>query len=141
PYTGGTAVNSGVLSIAADGNLGSTSGALTLNGGTLKVTGTGAATALAAGRSVVLGSSGGTIDSSGLGAAGGNVTTVASVLSGSGPLTLKAHGDTSDSGGGSGSLLALSGANTFAGTVTVASGLVDAASNFGNSANAIAVTG
>jgi len=37
-YTGGTVVNAGTLSIASDNNLGATSGALTLNGGTLQVT-------------------------------------------------------------------------------------------------------
>jgi autotransporter-associated beta strand protein len=140
-YTGGTTVAAGVLSIAADGALGATSGALTLNGGTLQFTGTGAVTALNLNRSVVLGSSGGTIDTSGLGAGFGNVTTVASPISGSGPLTLMAHGDTSDSGGRSNSDLILTGPNTFTGTVTIASGMVDAASNFGDAGNAIVITG
>jgi autotransporter-associated beta strand protein len=140
-YTGGTTVSAGVLSIAADGNLGLGAGSLTLNGGTLQFTGAGSATALIAGRFLHVGSSGGTIDTSGLGATTGNVTTIASIITGSGPLTLAAHGDTSDDGGNSNSLLTFSGPSTFTGTVTITSGLVDAASScFGNAANAIIIT-
>ena len=38
-YTGGTTITSGTLSVASDANLGSTAGAITLNGGTLDYTG------------------------------------------------------------------------------------------------------
>jgi fibronectin-binding autotransporter adhesin len=140
-YTRGTKVTGGVLSIAADGALGGASAALTLNGGTLQFTGTGAVSALGASRPVSLGTSGGTIDTSGLGALTGNVITIPSVISGTGPLTLNAHGDTSDTGNGSSSELVLSGANTVTGTVTINSGLVDAGSNFGNAANTISING
>ena len=113
-----------------------------LNGGTLQFTGAGSVTALIANRILTVGSSGGTIDTSGLGAGTGNVTTIASIIGGSGPLTLAAHGDTSDDGGNSNSLLTFSGPSTFTGTVTITSGLVDAASScFGNAANAITITG
>ncbi|MFT4119134.1 autotransporter-associated beta strand repeat-containing protein, partial [Bradyrhizobium sp.] len=37
-YSGGTAINGGVLSVAADNSLGAASGALSLNGGTLAAT-------------------------------------------------------------------------------------------------------
>ncbi|HEY1378783.1 MAG TPA: autotransporter-associated beta strand repeat-containing protein [Gemmataceae bacterium] len=135
-YSGGTTVTGGVLSIAGDGTLGSTSGGLTLNGGTLKITGPASGGALSGSRSVILGASGGTIDTSAL-----HVTAIPSVMSGTGPLTLAAQGNTSDTGETSFDKLVLSGANTFTGTVTITSGLVDAASNFGNPANAIAIAG
>ncbi len=63
-----------------------------LNGGTLQFTGAGSVTALIANRILTVGSLGGTIDTSGLGAGTGNVTTIASIIGGSGPLTLAAHG-------------------------------------------------
>ncbi len=138
---GGVSVTGGTLSVAADGALGTPSGGVTLNGGTLRLTGTGVITEVSGSRTLTLGSSGGTIDTSGLGAVFGNIISVGSTISGSGPLTLNAHGDTSDSGNGSDSFLILTGANTFTGTVTINSGLVDATSNLGNSANQITING
>jgi autotransporter-associated beta strand protein len=140
-YLGGTTVSAGAVAISADGNLGAAAAGLTLNGGTLVFTGTGSVTAVSSSRAVTLGASGGTIDTSNLGASAGNVTTVAAAIGGTGNLALNAHGDTSDTGGGSNSLLTLSGANTFTGTVTVNSGVVDANSNFGNAANGITING
>ncbi len=138
---GGVSVTGGTLSVAADGALGTPNGGVSLNGGTLRLTGTGVITEVSGSRMLTLGSSGGTIDTSGLGAAFGNIVLVGSTISGSGPLTLNAHGDTSDTGNGSDSDLILTGVNTFTGTVTINSGLVDAISNLGNSANQITING
>lgn len=43
-YSGGTAINSGTLSVASDSNLGAAAGALSLDGGTLEATGSFATT-------------------------------------------------------------------------------------------------
>jgi fibronectin-binding autotransporter adhesin len=58
-YTGGTLVKAGTLSVASDAALGNASGALTLDGGALKVTGS---TFSTLSRGVTLGSGGGTFD-------------------------------------------------------------------------------
>lgn len=134
-------VTGGFLSISADSALGPTSNGVGLNGGTLQLTGGGVITELAAGRTITIGSSGGTFDTSALGAGGGNVITIASPIVGNGPVTLNANGDTSNSGNGSNSELMLNGADTFLGNVTIGSGVVDASSTFGNSANTISIAG
>jgi outer membrane autotransporter protein len=107
-YAGGTTITGGAVSIAADANLGNAAGALTLNGGVLQVTGT-TLTQLA--RNVVLGTAGGGFDI----ADAGNSFTVTQPLSGPGAL--------SKAGAGT---LVLSGANTYAGATTVASGTLRA---------------
>ena len=140
-YGGGTTINGGTLSVSADGDFGNSAGGVTFNGGVLQVTGTGDIAALSASRLVTIQSGGATIDTSGLGAGTGNIVTIAPVIGGTGPLTLNAHGDTSDTGNSSSSELILSGANTFTGTVTINSGLVDAVSGFGNAANTITIAG
>ena len=101
-YTGGTTVNSGsTLSIAAANNIGS--GLLTLAGGALTTTNTGAITL----NSVAMTNAGATI---GVANAGGR-TTITSALSGSGALTVNGAGT-----------LVLSGANTYTGATTITSG-------------------
>jgi fibronectin-binding autotransporter adhesin len=81
-YTGGTTLNTdGTVSISSDGNLGATSGALTMNGGTLEVTGT-TDNALNPARTFNFGALGGTfqIDDA------GNTFTVSQNLSGTGTI-------------------------------------------------------
>ncbi len=99
-YTGTTTVNSGILSISKDANLGTAPGAatansLTLNGGTLQVTGTTANNAggtIVANRGITLGAAGGTINVASLdsGDIGGTVNDVnySGQITGSGNLTI-----------------------------------------------------
>ncbi len=58
-YSGGTNINAGTLSVAADGHLGNTAADLTLNGGTLAVT---TGFTMNTSRDIAIGSSGGTIN-------------------------------------------------------------------------------
>jgi fibronectin-binding autotransporter adhesin len=103
-YSGGTTLEGGTISIASDGNLGDASGALTLNGGVLQVTGTGL-TQLA--RDIVFGPKGGGFDI----AAAANTFTVTQSFSGTGSL----------SKAGAGTLL-LTNTHTYAGATTVSGG-------------------
>jgi autotransporter-associated beta strand protein len=85
-YTGGTAVSSGILQIAADNNLGAAGGGLALDGGTLRIAPDVAPVFSA--RSVLLGAGGGTIDvSNSLYGIGGPIT-------GTGQLTVTGKGGT-----------------------------------------------
>ena len=78
-YTGGTTIQSGILSIPSDSSLGNTSGPITINGGTLQAIGTVNSPAT---RPYIIGASGGTIDTNskamfiqgGLSSNGGNLT-------------------------------------------------------------------
>ena len=97
-YTGGTVVAGGTLSVSSDANLGAASGAVTLNGGTLRTT-----AAFGTARAIGL---------------AGNATlqtdadlTVSTAIGGSGTLTKT----------GAGALI-LSGANTYAGGTVVSAG-------------------
>ncbi len=93
--------------------------------------------------------SGGSIDISGgsifntsvLGGTGGFQLTWNPAIIGTGDLTLAAHGDLSAGGGSSNSFLNLTGASTFTGQVTITSGVVHAASNFGDAANEVLLDG
>ncbi len=143
-FTGKTAVNGGVLAIGADNRLGTAPAApvddqLTLNGGTLRFTAGGQT--LAANRGVTIGASGATLDTDGLADGSGNTTTIAGKITGAGPLTIKANGDQSNSGGGSNTLGVdlQNAANDFTGDITVTSGFLSYASNaaLGNAANTI----
>ena len=62
-------------------------------------------------------------------------------ITGTGDLTIEAHGSTADAPGTNNSNLTLSGANDFTGTVTILSGLVNLASDFGASANTLILDG
>lgn len=84
---------------------------------------------------------GATFDTSALGIATGKSLVWNPVVTGTGALTLKAHGSTADTGGGSNSELTLSGANDFIGTVTITGGLVSLASGFGDASNTIVLDG
>lgn len=144
-YTGKTSISGGTVSIAADSGLGAAPGSvvadqLTLNGGTLRVTGVNQT--LNANRGITLGASGGTFDTSSQ--ATSATTTLSGIIAGTGPLTLKSNGDLTPTGGGAGGLgIKLNATNTFTGDVTITSGLVSYASNasFGNSANNIVLNG
>ncbi len=71
-----------------------------------------------------------------------NALTWSSQITGTGGLTLNAHGDTSATGGGFGGFLHLSSlTSNFTGGVTIGSGVVRADSNFGDAGNAITLNG
>lgn len=101
-YSGGTTINAGAISVAADTGLGNASGTLTLNGGTFTTTKT-----LASARAVVLGTKGGVIS------AGGTTLTLSGTISGPGFLT-KIGTKT----------LALTGTNSYLGGTTNAAGTI-----------------
>jgi len=107
-YTGGTRIAEGAISISAEGNLGATSGALELDGGMLKVTGT---TLTGLTRTIYLGSNGGGFDI----ADPANTFTVTQSFSGSGKFTKAGAGT-----------LVLSGTNTYTGTTVVSNGILRA---------------
>ena len=106
-YTGGTSVQGGTLSVAADNNLGSATGGVTLNGSTLRVTGTAFNTTA---RGIALGANGGSLDI----ADAGNVFTLAGPLGGSGAFTKL----------GAGTLIFGTGSNGYTGATTIAGGTV-----------------
>lgn len=143
-YSGKTIVNGGTLSISAENNIGATPGAyvadqLTLNASILKATGSGMS--ISANRGVTI-SGATTFDNSAMG--NGSNFNLNSKITGTGTVTLKANGDTSDSGGGVGGNLTLgNGSNDFVGNVTIQSGVVNFASDaaFGNAANTITIQG
>ncbi|WP_210337918.1 autotransporter-associated beta strand repeat-containing protein [Bosea sp. 46] len=107
-YSGGTTIAGGAISISKDSNLGSTSGALTLDGGVLQVTGT---TLNGLARNIILGSNGGGFDI----VEAGNSFIVNQSLSGTGSL--------SKTGAGT---LVLKGASSYSGTTTVSGGTLRA---------------
>jgi len=76
-----------------------------------------------------------------LGATTGRTLTWTSNIIGTGALTLAVNGDTSASGGGSSTVFALTGTNTFTGDVTITSGVVTTGSNFGAAGNKIILNG
>lgn len=81
---------------------------------------------------------GGTINTAA--ASTGNVSTISSVLAGSGGLTIAANGELTAGTTSAGRLL-LSGANTISGDITITSGLVTTNSGFGSQSNKIILDG
>ena len=75
-YSGGTAINGGVLAVAADANLGAASGGLAFGGGTLQFL-----SGFTTNRAVTLSAGGGTFDTN------GNNATLAGAISGPGGLS------------------------------------------------------
>ncbi|WP_183005759.1 autotransporter-associated beta strand repeat-containing protein [Achromobacter sp. UMC71] len=112
-YTGGTAINGGVLQVAQDANLGNAAGALSLNGGTLRATGT-----FATARATTLGAGGGSFD-----VTGANVLTMNSAINGSGALSKLGTGT-----------LALAADNVYAGGTTITAGTLQLGTGAGGSA-------
>jgi fibronectin-binding autotransporter adhesin len=105
-YTGGTALAGGVVSVASDTNLGAATGALTFDGGVLRVTGTDYAVT---NRTILLGPGGGGFD---IGDAANRFTLAGDI---SGP------GDLHKQGGGT---LMLTGSNAYGNTLVRAGTLV-----------------
>ncbi|MFO0815768.1 MAG: autotransporter-associated beta strand repeat-containing protein [Gemmatales bacterium] len=97
-YTGGTFLNAGTLSVGSDGNLGTGTGGLTFNGGSLRATGT-----FTTNRATTLNGNGS------FEVTGSNTLTHSAVISGAGGLTKAGTGT-----------LVLSGANTYTGGTTLA---------------------
>ena len=103
-YTGGTTISGGVLSVSSNGHLGASSGAVTLNGGTLRATGTSFNSTT---RSISLGALGGGMDINNA----ANNFTVTQGISGPGGLTKL----------GAGTLI-LAGNSSYSGVTTVSAG-------------------
>jgi autotransporter-associated beta strand protein len=111
-YGGGTAINAGVLAVAADANLGATSGGLSFSGGTLQFL-----AGFITGRAVTLNAVGGTFDTN------GNSSTLTGTISGPGSLTKIGPGT-----------LTLSGISTYTGATTVNAGTLAVNGAIANSA-------
>ncbi|MEW7315005.1 autotransporter outer membrane beta-barrel domain-containing protein [Buttiauxella gaviniae] len=102
-YTGGTYINGGTLSVAGDGNLGESTGAVNLNNGTLRVTDN-----MVTPRAVVLNSLNDAIEVD-----ADKTLTLQQGLSGAGSLTKQGAGE-----------LQLEQANTYAGSTLIAQGVL-----------------
>ncbi len=112
-YSGGTTISGGTVIVSADANLGDVSGALTLDGGTLKY-----AASFNSARNLIIGASGGTID------VGIYNSILSGVVSGTGALSKIGTG-----------ILTLTGANTYTGGTLINAGqiiAVNADNNLGN---------
>ncbi|MGX1785436.1 autotransporter domain-containing protein [Bosea sp. NPDC055332] len=116
-YSGGTTIAGGAISISKESNLGNTSGALTLDGGVLQVTGT-ALNGLA--RNIILGSNGGGFEI----VEAGNSFIVSQSLTGTGSLAKTGAGT-----------LVLKGASSYSGATTVSEGTLRAGAANAFSAN------
>ncbi len=118
-YNGGTRISAGTLSVSNDGNLGFPISGLILDGGTLRITGTGFSQTA---RSVTMTSNGGGFDIADAAAR----FTVSQALSGSGALVKSGDGT-----------LVLSGANSYSGGTLVSGGTLqgDTGSLQGNITN------
>ncbi len=113
-YSGGTSINSGILAVNSDLNLGT--GALSFNGGTLEVlTGGG----INSGKAITLNAGGGTLLTD-----AGTTSTFGGAISGVGSLTKAGVGT-----------LILAGVNTYTGSTTISAGTLQAGSATGLSPN------
>ena len=102
-YSGGTAINGGTVSVAADANLGNAAGMLDFGGGTLQTTGS-----FSTSRATTLNAGGGTFET-----ASGTTLTHGGAIGGTGGLTKT----------GTGTLI-LSGNNLYSGGTTVSGGIL-----------------
>ncbi|WP_312284314.1 autotransporter-associated beta strand repeat-containing protein [Yokenella regensburgei] len=100
-WTGGSAINGGIVQVSADANLGAATGPLSFDGGTLATT-----TSFNTGRATTLNTGGGTLDT-----AAGTTLTMSGVVSGSGALTKTNTGT-----------LTLTNSNTWSGGTTISGG-------------------
>ncbi len=121
-YTGGTAINGGVLQIASNTNLGDTTGGMSFNGGTLRTTAD-----FTIDRATSLGSGGGTIDT-----LGATTLDYDGVVSGDGGLTKIGTGT-----------LVFNGDNTYAGGTAINGGAVQISSdaNMGAASGPLGIDG
>jgi len=103
-YTGGTTLNAGVLSVSSNANLGSASGALTFNGGTLQAT-----SSFTSNRATTLSAGGGTFE-----VTAGQTLEHQGVIGGAGNLTKTGAGN-----------LTLTGSNNYTGNTVVNAGVLD----------------
>ncbi len=119
-YSGGTTFSAGILSVAADNNLGNASGALTFSGGTLRST-----AGFTSPRNATMTATG-TIDVT------GTPLTMSGIFSGTGALTKSGIGT-----------LILSGANTYSGGTTLSAGILSVAADnsLGNASGALTFNG
>jgi fibronectin-binding autotransporter adhesin len=120
-YSGGTTLNSGILQISANTNIGTATvgaGTITLNGGTLVTTNSGLFTDTHA---LVVGASGGTLEVNSTGTAGTGqfFISTANLLTGSGTLTITGGGSLTTSGEGN---VRAGATNSFSGDITLQSG-------------------
>ncbi|PIS02648.1 MAG: hypothetical protein COT85_04220 [Chlamydiae bacterium CG10_big_fil_rev_8_21_14_0_10_42_34] len=120
-YSGGTAIHAGTISVTADGNLGASTGTVSISSGTLKFSET---FSTSASRSFSL-SSGASID-----VAATKTGTIAGVISGAGSLSKVDTGT-----------LVLSGTNTYTGGTVVSAGTLSIASdsNLGGSSGTLSI--
>ncbi len=110
-YSGGTLISAGTLSVAKDSNLGLASGGITLDGGTLQVTGT---AYTQTGRDLIIGSQGGGFDI----VDAGNWFTVSQDLTGQGSIWKLGNGT-----------LVLTGSNSYSGGTLITAGAVSVAAD------------
>ncbi|MBM4013132.1 MAG: hypothetical protein FJ275_13925 [Planctomycetes bacterium] len=134
----GMSITGGVLTVESDSALGVTASsntlntvAMTIDGGTLRQT-----TAFTVGRPIEIGSTGATLDTAGVGASA--TPAFNGIVSGTGSLVIAANGDLNGTATGATSL---GGVNTFVGTTTITSGMVQASASFGNAANQVVLDG
>lgn len=107
-YSGGTAINDGVLQVSSDANLGASSGALSFNGGTLATTGS-----FVSARDVTLNTNGGTFSP-----VAGTSLTLSGPIGGTGQLSMMGAGT-----------LVLSGTNTYSDGTVMGNGVVRVSSD------------
>ena len=123
-YSGGTYINSHLLVVNGDSNLGATTGAIYFQGGSLRVQTTGT---FNANRNLVIAAGNtGTLDTY-YGALAGNVLTVAGRVTGAGSFTKGAianQGYTGDTGPLAGTVILANTANDWAGATTVSAGVL-----------------
>ncbi len=130
-YTGRTLLENGTLLINFNDRLGNTSSGVTFDGGRLQITNSGVNSTFSTARSMSLVSAG-TIDTSTLADGSFDQPAFTGVVSGTGTLTLAAHGL---GDGASDAYLRFGGASTYSGTTRITSGVVYASSTaaFGTS--------